>query len=158
RVHVRVETYMELLAAALRADGKLDLLEELGAVHADDLYLACACAHGDPAALAAFERNFMADVDDYLHRRGSSPGVRDEVAQIVRTRLLVAGDGQPSKIASYNGRRPLKAWLRLTAGRVVIDLARARARQRTASADVDAMATAAQDPELTYLRSRYRGE
>src|SRR5262245_12604433 len=50
-------------------------------VHASDLYLATACAHALPAALEAFDREYLARVDVWLARIDRSPDFVDEVRQ-----------------------------------------------------------------------------
>ncbi len=41
---------------------------ELAALHAGDLYLACACQHGLPQGLSAFESVFLARIDPHVRR------------------------------------------------------------------------------------------
>src|SRR3569833_1419676 len=56
-----------------------------------DLYLAGACAQGSTAAIAAFDRDYMREVEIALARmRIAAPRVADE-KQLVRQRLLVGG-------------------------------------------------------------------
>src|SRR5262245_22986013 len=62
----------------------------LASVHASDLYLACACALGDPAALVAFDRSILSQVPSFLSRVDSSPAFVDELRQLLREKLLVA--------------------------------------------------------------------
>src|ERR1700722_16416899 len=97
---------------------------EHAAVRSGDLYLACACARGDAAALLAFERAFFGDIERSLKRRGGA-GLppRDEVEQLVRHRLFVADDGARPRIAEYSGRGDLRSWFRVTVSRMVLNLA-----------------------------------
>src|SRR5512144_507578 len=81
---------------------------ELARRHVRDLYIAWACDGGDPAALAAFER----DVVPALERALSSFADRREVVQVLRERMLVGADGRRG-IAAYDGRAPLATWLRV---------------------------------------------
>src|ERR1043166_7686625 len=53
----------------------------LATLHAADLYLALACAAGDPKALAAFEAGYVAQVPAYLARVAGSQAFVGEVAQ-----------------------------------------------------------------------------
>src|SRR5687767_12683435 len=64
----------------------------LRALRTADLYLACGCAGGSPAALAAFDAAYFADVDVALRRAGDALGLADEVRQMVREKLFVAKD------------------------------------------------------------------
>src|SRR5262245_28483153 len=54
-----------------------------------DLFLATACAAGDPAALRHFDANFIAGVDGRVARFELSADKLDELRQKVRTKLLV---------------------------------------------------------------------
>lgn len=94
------------------------------ALHATDLYLACAAAAGDARALAAFERRYVADVPSFLARVERSPAVLEEVQQALRDRLFVAHPGRPPKIAEYSGRGTLGSWLRVVTLRVHHNLRR----------------------------------
>ena len=126
----------------------------LDAIHASDLYLVVACQHGDRAALAAFERVFMPQIADYLGRDRDS--LVDEVGQILRERLFVAEPGRRARIASYFGRGPLGAWLRVIAQRTALNVRRAREASDRAELRGGACATPALDPELDLLKARYR--
>jgi RNA polymerase sigma-70 factor, ECF subfamily len=88
----------------------------LDGLRPSDLYLACACAQGMTAAINAFDRDFMREVDIALARmRVAAPRVAD-VKQLVRQRLFVGGgtSGAPTsagKIAEYGGRGDLRRWV-----------------------------------------------
>jgi RNA polymerase sigma-70 factor (ECF subfamily) len=126
----------------------------------DDLYLACACARGDPVALAAFERAFFSEIDGAMHRRGG-PGTpsADDVRQLVRKRLFVGEDGARPKIAEYSGRGTLRSWLRVMVTRMVIN-ATTRAVPETPFADDALMFLlgGSGDPELEYAKRTYEAE
>src|SRR5262245_51705109 len=64
----------------------------------DDLYLACACSDGDPAALAAFDRDLAATIDHAVGTVGATAAERADVAQIVRARLLVTDGARAPRI------------------------------------------------------------
>jgi len=74
----------------------------------------------------------------------------------VRTKLFVGDKGKPARIASYSGRGPLEAWVRVTAARVVVDLSRGHeeAEERSDDAWPDRLA-APHDPETQILRAAY---
>lgn len=117
-----------------------------------DFYLAFACARGDVAAIAAFERTLLTEVAAYIARMDSDPQLADDVRQLLRERLLV---GPAPKIATYSGRGPLGAWLRTVAVRAASELVRAR----KPYAPLDEARPAGQpDPELDYLKTRYATE
>jgi RNA polymerase sigma-70 factor (ECF subfamily) len=95
-----------------------------------DLYLATACAAGEPAAIAILERDILRDVPSFLRRFRAGADFVDEVTQRLRERLLVAPapapGGEPTRprIADYAGRGPLRAWVRVAASRLAIDALR----------------------------------
>lgn len=124
--------------------------EVLGA----DLYLACACAHAEPAAIEAFEKHFFSRVA--MRLAGSVPERKaDDIVQTLRVRLL-AGDTNPRpRIAEYGGRAPLAVWLRVVAARFAIDVARARTLP-DGSQPVETLRAQQPDPEIAYLKSHHR--
>jgi len=128
-------------------------------VHGADLYLACACARGDARAIAAFEKRFGPEVRAALGRMGALPTIADEVAQILRTKLFVVGvDGSPPKIAEYSGRGPLSAWVRVAAVRGALSLIRQKKRHAPrALVSPSRLPVQSPDPELAYIKARYRG-
>ena len=92
-------------------------------LRAPDLYLACACARGDGAAIAAFERTYFRDVDQVIKKSGGPkvPPI-DEVRQLVRHKMFVAEPGSQPKIAEYSGRGDLRSWFRVAVTRMVLNL------------------------------------
>jgi RNA polymerase sigma-70 factor, ECF subfamily len=130
--------------------------DDADGMHAADLYLACACAQGEPRALAEFEKRYLAEVPSYLARMDVSRATVDEVQQRLREKLLI---GTPPRIADYSGRGPLGGWMRVVAIRTALDFARAE--KPHAPLDEDgplALASPAPDPELDYIKTRYRKE
>lgn len=141
-----------------------DKLEEpaersLSSLRIGDLYLACACDRGDARALAAFDREFAPVIDRAVASLGASPAEQVELRQVVRVRLLVARDGEGSRIAGFSGRGTLAAWVRVVATREAARLLRRE--RRAAPAEDDALAATIApeaDPELGYLKRLYRDE
>ena len=128
--------------------------EDPGAVaHVADLYLACACATGAPAALAAFDRTIVRDVPRFVDRFRAGAAFADEVAQLLREKLLV---GSPPKIADYAGRGPLRAWVRVAATRLALDLLRERGAAPPAELDDAHAIDPGGGPALDLLKARYR--
>jgi RNA polymerase sigma-70 factor (ECF subfamily) len=60
---------------------------DVGALHAADLYLACACSRGDALAIATFDRIFLAPVDGIVARTGAPAHVGADVTQLLRGSL-----------------------------------------------------------------------
>lgn len=94
--------------------------------HAADLYLACGCALGDPAALGVFERELMPVVRTAALRIDSSGDFADEVMQSARERLLVPRPERPPRVAEYGGQGSLRAWVRVAGMRIAMNLLRSR--------------------------------
>ena len=123
-----------------------------------DLYLACGCTRGEAAALAAFERHYMARLAAHLAKGDALPAFTDEVKQAVRVRLLVAENGPLPRIGSYRGRGPLAVWLRLTAVRLAVNLRNSSARQDRQSHDLDRLQSPNVDPEMAFFKAHYGDE
>jgi RNA polymerase sigma-70 factor (ECF subfamily) len=102
----------------------------LARLRVDDFLLAQWCATGDPRAIATFERVHRADIDAVLSRFRRLAAGPDELRQLLRIKLFVGNDGRPPRIADYSGFGFLQNWLRVTALRALVDLARSeRARK-----------------------------
>lgn len=135
--------------------------ERNGAVAAStrftDLCLACACNDGDPAALAAFDRELRTSVDRAARKVGGGRVDIDEVLQRLRARLLV-GDGRTGPaIAEYSGHGPLLGWLRIIATREILMLRRREKFEAPLDDDfLFALPAPEADPELEFLNQHYR--
>jgi RNA polymerase sigma-70 factor (ECF subfamily) len=152
-VALAADRFLAYLVERLPADR--DPAEALPAIHVSDLYLACACAHGDTAALAAFDVHCLAVVDRALSRLGLDAAMVDEVKQRLRRALLVPERGAP-RIVGFAGRGALRSWVR------VLAVHEAWGMLRTARGHVDIearlvdLAAAGASPELEYLKRVYR--
>src|SRR5262245_38057628 len=94
---------------------------ELAQIRCDLLYLTCACAAGDPVALAAFERAYGPVIAGALARMASAVSDPDEITQRVRERLFVGDAETPPRIAEYTGRGELGGWVRAVAVRTALN-------------------------------------
>jgi len=127
---------------------------DLAELAASDLYLALACAQGDPRAIEIFDREYLARVPQLLARHPARAEA-DEVRQLVRERLLVGSTtGRAPRIATYAGRGPLAGWVRIATLRVASNLRRAAYDHAELP---DGLADAiAEVPELRVLEGAYR--
>jgi RNA polymerase sigma-70 factor (ECF subfamily) len=146
-------------ATAELADAALDGLRPA------DLYLACACARQLPAAIAAFDRDYMREVDVALTRMRIGPPRLHDVKQLVRQRLFVGGGtvGQPTgagKIAEYAGRGDLRRWVRSVAVRTCLNELRKGRREILVDDEqlIAQHAITADDPEIEYMKRTYAHE
>ncbi len=94
---------------------------ELAALHAGDLYLACACAHGVSEAIEVLEREFFTRIREFAAGVDSSREFVKELTQQLRARVLV---GTPPRIATYSGRGSLGGWIRVSPVRLARDISR----------------------------------
>lgn len=133
----------------------VEITADRASTHAADLYLATACAAQVPAALAAFEREFISLVPTFVSRLGVPPSLLDEVAQRVRVLVL---SGRRPRIETYAAHGPLLAWMRLVATRVALDLLIAEGRRKHANDQeaLGALVDASDDPELHAIKARYQ--
>lgn len=137
-----------------------DRLEDPASIdgaHTDDLWLACACARGDAAALQHFERFALAPAVAALL---DADMARDEVMQQLRVRLLVREGDTPARIEQYGGRGSLRGWTRIAVLRAIKDDRRARARRGHAHDLAEDLLRDASisDPEMDRVRASYGAE
>jgi RNA polymerase sigma-70 factor (ECF subfamily) len=127
-------------------------------MHTSDLYLACACAHGDPGAIAAFDEHCLGRLDRALRRIGIDRDTIAEVKQEIRYSLLV-GDGGHAEIIDFSGRGDLRGWVRVMATRKAMRR-QCRARRELATEDDELWQrlVSPEPPELAHRKEFYRGE
>jgi RNA polymerase sigma-70 factor (ECF subfamily) len=152
-IHVTAEHFVEHLGrcGARVGDGQRDL-------HAEDLYLACACLAGDKPALAQLRTIGEPVVEHALKRMGGSGSVLEEIGQQLWEALLL-GRGKAAKLATFAGRGPIVAWIGISTKRLAFNLLRReqierRVRQEAAASHRIASA----DPELVAFKDRYRAQ
>ncbi|WP_437508811.1 sigma-70 family RNA polymerase sigma factor [Sorangium sp. So ce1099] len=144
---------------AERTPPDIDLARALAEVHAADLYLACACAHGLKGAVERFEASYAPTIAAFVRLIDGSPSFGDEVRQVLREKLFVHRNGELPKIAGYSGRGPLSSWVGVAAQRTGLSLVRGNsARDHTGDHELIEALPAGADPELDYLKIRYRTE
>ena len=116
-----------------------------------DLYLACACALGVPAAQEALERVIMADVPKAIRRVSAEPDFVADVAADLRLALLAGVDGKPSLLERYQGKGPLRSYVMVLAMRRSIDRKRRQKEVVTEPADLADLAAA--NPSVIHVGS-----
>jgi len=143
-------------AVAERLAAQKDPAAALARLRLDDLLLAQWCATGEPRAIAAFERAHRADLDGVLARFRRLAITPDELLQTLRIKLFVATAGRPPRIADYSGFGFLQNWLRVTALRALVDVARGEQARRLEEllADDDLIGLPALGPDLSARVSR----
>jgi len=144
-----------------RAPADVPPADWLTGARAADLFLACACAEGLPAALRAFEAAFGGQIGAYLHALRPSAQIVADTAQDLREKLFVGAFGGPPRIRQYTGQGPLGGWVRVTAVRIALDLIEAQKVGERHRGEVEEIADAVvpqHDPDIGLLEARYRGE
>lgn len=122
---------------------------------AADLYLATACAVGDPTAATQLRREYLgAGLRSYLGRLAVDEAMLDELRQTVLVKLL---GGHPPRIARYNGSGPMGAWVRVITARTALDLLREQANTRGENPETALAASVAAQvtPENALARTTY---
>jgi RNA polymerase sigma-70 factor (ECF subfamily) len=132
-----------------------DLAEVAGRLRADDLFLAWWALSGDPRGIAAFEAAHAAELAKLVARFRKLPA--DDLRQQLRIKLLVAGE-RPPKLLDYSGFGFLENWVRVTAARTFIDVAR-QADGRAIEEELDeaellGVQARGPDPELAHERAQ----
>lgn len=144
------EAFVRYLAERLPSEG--DAAKALEGMHAEDLYLACACARGDSGAIALFEEHIARKALATL--RG---GVPDEVRSQLREKLFVPTP--KSKITEYSGRGPAVKWVRMVALRLSMDARKGAVREVQYEEGSDELTQLIElDPELKVIKDRARRE
>lgn len=90
--------------------------------YAADIYLCCACSHGDQNAIVALQRDSEHPLRGTIARVCSEADFVRDTLQEFWQKLLV---GPRARVQDYCGRSPLQAWLQLCASRLAIDRLRA---------------------------------
>ena len=123
-----------------------------------DLVLALAASRGQAVAIEELERTFRTALDSTCRRFASAAHSADDLKQILRTKLFVAEPDKAPKIADYAGQGYLENWLRVTAVRIFLDLAKRKDRAREGRAtDDDVLALPdPRDLALDVVKAEYR--
>jgi len=151
-VRVPHEALVRQMARRAGSDG-LDALEDEGVI---ELALACACAEADRRALAIVEERYVSVVAPALAHMRLDAGTLDDVAQAVRDKLLVPDASGEIKLLRYAGRGTLHGLFKVTAVRTALSLLRKQRGVAPPADDFERLAEPADDPELHFLKARYR--
>ncbi len=122
-------------------------------VGAAELYLALACAKGDAAAIAAFDRDYLAVVPVALAGMKLPAASVEDVRATVRDKLLLADGDKMPRVVEYAGRGRLKGLIQVTATRTAIDRIRHEAKEAELPKRELAGPT---NVELSLIKAQYR--
>lgn len=143
---------------AARVQDAASPIEALRALHTADLYLARACLEGHKGALAAFDAEYIAELDRTLGRMSRRGVQTDDIKQVLRQKLFVGERGHPAKIADYAGRGDLRRWVRAVAVRSGIDAMRGEKEVPTEDELLGAIELGGDHPEIAHLKEASRAE
>lgn len=128
---------------------------DVGELATDDLYLAVACARGESAAIRLFEDTFFGEIDVVL-RKMRCPELSDEIGQLLRVKVFVAGSRERPSIEEYRGAGSLRRWFRMVATRTILNARRGNHEQLASDDFLADLIGAQADPELEVIKQRYR--
>jgi RNA polymerase sigma-70 factor (ECF subfamily) len=129
----------------------LDVTAEALQERCVDVYLAFACAEGDPAAVKAFEDIYISQIPGYVGRFALPPHLLDEVTQVVRVKQLL---GATPGISRYSGRGALGSWVRVSAVHAAVDIATSEGAAPASSSLglLDVLASLDDGPEIATIK------
>jgi RNA polymerase sigma-70 factor (ECF subfamily) len=113
-----------------------------------EIALALACARGDAAAIATFEKSYLDVVPQALSGMRLPAATIEDVRASVRDKLLVEG-----KLLGYAGQGRLRGLIQVTATRAAID----RIRRESREVELPAKLVSPGDVELSLIKAQYRG-
>jgi RNA polymerase sigma-70 factor (ECF subfamily) len=144
----------DAVVGAMRAKLSGDDPPPLTADGVAEVYLAVACAAGNAAAIAVFDREYLDVVTVALAPMKLPAATVEDVRSIVRDRLLLPDDDRPPRILEYAGRGRLRGLVQVSATRAAID--RIRHTEREAELPSGVQLAAAGDIELSLIKAQYR--
>jgi RNA polymerase sigma-70 factor, ECF subfamily len=129
---------------------EIEALTERG----DELYLVAGCVAREPEAYQAFERRYLATLNQHVGRIALSADQADELRQQLRVGLLL---GAQPKIGTFRGQGPLGAWVQVCAVRLALKLGAAHDRLASRDASVlEGLVAQDADQELLAAKAQYR--
>lgn len=139
-------------------DGGGSVTDTVAAMPGADLYLACACAKGVPAAIEAFEKRHFGEVGAVVARIRAPGATAEDVKQMLREKLFVGSPESPPRIGEYAGKGALASWFRVTTTRLVLNLTRGPKETALDEERLLDLPGGPIDPELEHLKGRYSVE
>ncbi len=158
-IAIEHDTFVAFLETLPAGAGAVEAASEHDDEALAELYLACGCHNRDAAAFAHFDANYLSVVPAALAHMRLPADTVDEVRQQVRHKLLLAEADELPKLARYAGQGKLRGLVQVIAVRCALSMLRKD--QRIAPGGDDqllAMPSPENDPELSFLKRRYRAE
>jgi RNA polymerase sigma-70 factor (ECF subfamily) len=134
-------------------------MEQLERTRIDHVYLAIACMAGDARAVERVEAEFFGEVDWSARRLRATRDQTDEVRSQLGRILFVSEPGREAGLAAYSGRGDLGSYIRVIATRELVRvISKGRREVAVADSSLFDQLSPVSEPELRYLRERYRGD
>lgn len=141
---------------ARRMPPEEELTEALERIKVGDLFLACACLQGNQKAARAFEEAYFPVLDRALAGICGHTGQADDVKQSVYQKVFSGEGDKLAAIHKYDGVGDLRAWVRVTAVRMALNLKRDGKKERPLSPDIlVTLPKGGPGPEEDYLKRVY---
>jgi RNA polymerase sigma-70 factor, ECF subfamily len=147
-------TFLQHLAGALLARDPADANARVAGLRLPDLYLACACLAGEPAALRALQ-DLLRALPQPARVAGGDAAFADDVRARVAERLLTGAAGRPPKLALYRGEGSLRGWLTVVAQRIALEMREAAGTPAARLDDFSSLLGGRCEPEVEMLRARF---
>lgn len=128
---------------------------DLDALDVAELYLAAACARGDPAGLHALRGRYFAPVARALRRMGVAAAQHDEAWQILCERLLVSEAGARPRIVRYAGTGKLTGLMTVAVTRLALNWRDKDSRQVSGDDWLRWLPACGPDPEVQAMKKRH---
>jgi RNA polymerase sigma-70 factor (ECF subfamily) len=123
-----------------------------------DVYLAIACAAGDPVASVACERLCELELAVATQRLRATPTQADDLRSELRRLMFTGDDARLAGIAGYTGRGDLRGYIRVIAARALAKHMRRERREMGLDDELLDAFGAAVDPDVAFLRDHYRAD
>lgn len=157
QIQLSDEAFADHLGRCL-AEGA-DPIAALAELRADDLYLACACGHGDAHAIEVLTERCRPTFARVFANPSAQGVDAEDLQQVLLSRLLLGSPLGAPKILDYTGRGRLTTWIKVAATRLRIDSERRRS-DKGSSLDDSSLHRIEQsmcaDMELSLLKQHYQ--
>jgi RNA polymerase sigma-70 factor len=115
----------EILSQEIPLHDERSRLAAFAKIHHEDLFLALACSHDDRVAWEHFVDDYVPILRHCAAQVCGNTSEGEDLAQEIIAKIL----GEKRRLAGYNGRGSLAAWLRVAASHAAIDRFRRTSRQ-----------------------------
>jgi RNA polymerase sigma-70 factor (ECF subfamily) len=138
-----------------RLPAETDPLAALAGLRIEELWLTCAAAAGDGAAVARIDALYFGRAKAALRGIDGGAALAEEALQRVREALFLGKPGRSPRIAGYAGRGELDRWIRTAAMRAAIDLLAPTREVSVRDETLASFGLAADDPAVAMMKSEY---